>query len=205
MRPVRRRVLNLLTVGSLLLCMTVVALWARSYNGGDQLQCLGATQKLQVISRSGSVGFERWVGTFDQPGTFDSADGSPEQPDAEGGGQSNDAVSTPFGWSYDRPVNDPLVLNDAWWSRLGFGVYRGDMSITTPVMTGPLWTGRLASVTAPWWAVAATAGALPAIRAARIARRARREKRRCAGHCPSCGYDLRATPGRCPECGTPAS
>jgi hypothetical protein len=39
---------------------------------------------------------------------------------------------------------------------------------------------------------------LPAVRLLQ-ARKARR--RASAGLCPTCGYDLRATPNRCPECG----
>jgi hypothetical protein len=51
----------------------------------------------------------------------------------------------------------------------------------------------------PYWILSTITLLLPAL-AAIVARR-RRRAQRAQGLCPSCGYDLRATPHRCPECG----
>ena len=78
--------------------------------------------------------------------------------------------------------------------------------------TGPRWTyerdgsqqGAILEetyVVVPCWLVAAASAPLSAAWAIRR-RRVRRRHRK--GHCPTCGYDCRATPERCPECGTPA-
>jgi hypothetical protein len=50
----------------------------------------------------------------------------------------------------------------------------------------------------PHWCLAIVTGILPAVWAAMAFRRRRVA---AAGLCPTCGYDLRASPDRCPECG----
>jgi len=69
------------------------------------------------------------------------------------------------------------------------------------IINGPWKTGRLpyCALILPCWGIALTSVVLP-VSVSVIAFRARRRQRQ--GFCPSCGYDLRATPDRCPECGT---
>jgi len=67
--------------------------------------------------------------------------------------------------------------------RLGFDVPHGTDPSDTRL---PLWFFLVLTSLPPIaWAVA----------------RVRRRSRLKAGLCPTCGYDLRATPNKCPECG----
>jgi hypothetical protein len=55
------------------------------------------------------------------------------------------------------------------------------------------------TVSVPYWVFVALSGAPPAFW---LAKAADQRRRRAAGMCRVCGYDLRATPDACPECGT---
>jgi hypothetical protein len=62
--------------------------------------------------------------------------------------------------------------------------------------------GELLSIAARYWQLCLLAAVVPLIFVACRLHERRELRRRHIGHCPHCGYDLRATPDRCPECGT---
>src|SRR5688572_24099284 len=55
------------------------------------------------------------------------------------------------------------------------------------------------SIMAPLWALVLAFSVIPA---AKVFLALKIRRRRRAGLCRACGYDLRASPERCPECGT---
>jgi hypothetical protein len=97
---------------------------------------------------------------------------------------------------------DYFALNPAgaWFRKLRLNP--GGVTALADEQSGAIaWQARAfyGAVEIPWWSLLLLFALLPASRWV-VRRRTRAKVRR--GLCPTCGYDLRATPGRCPECGT---
>ncbi|HEX4796202.1 MAG TPA: hypothetical protein VH370_20605 [Humisphaera sp.] len=97
----------------------------------------------------------------------------------------------------DFPYSPTLQGSQPKISFLGVAVLAENVALEAPYLQ------QARGVSLPFWSVFFATALVPCLWIYRR-RKWMREHRLAAGQCPSCGYDLRATPGRCPECGTHA-
>jgi hypothetical protein len=181
---VRRRLFNFAAAISLVLCAGTAALWVRSYWANDIVyrdQLVPTDPPVELIemrTRVASVHGMLVLSRSRATGSY------PEQ---------HEIPLVGFHWLRQEPVDfddDGSVKSIPRMLGFGFQTHQSQRGS----WRWDIWMLRL-----PEWLLAITFAALPAVGLVQF-RRDRR--RRHAGHCQSCGYDLRATPNRCPECGT---
>ena len=173
----RRRLLDLLTALSLMLCAAATALLVRSGRVADSVTGESVWDAPPGVRHRSTWAFETDRGVAYLSASRFVPDESP-------------AVSAGRVWTCDRSVpTGPPAPPRTFWGRRGFSYKRYQWELNQRITD--------TSLRFPLWLPACLFAALPA---ARLARR----RRGVHGACPHCGYDLRATPGRCPECGAPA-
>ncbi len=186
-----RKLLILLSTASLLAGLAVPVLYVVERNRADWFN----TQRTDpsagtwrawtlVAGRSGFYASRQWF-HFDKP----------EQADVYG---RRVGQTFPNGHMTTGPQRNPFARGGSFWNRAGFGL-RFDVPIRGTAEGGYWYTFDRLHV--PYWALSALLLVFGVPAARWLVTRFRRDRRLRAGHCPACGYDLRATPGRCPECG----
>src|SRR4051812_19229388 len=174
----RRWLFNLATAVSLALCVAVGVLWVRSYRIGTLVGYLaqrgtdGMYHDRYLAQAEGGI----HIVVFRQ-----------DVPTAPVYGAGLQIVHFAVGPSSPRSSQSSSPTR-AQWSFAGFSY---DQRRNLPAREWSDWT-------IPHWFLVILTTAIPGVWLYRFIK-ARRVKR--LGLCPTCGYDLRATPQRCPECG----
>jgi hypothetical protein len=193
---VTRRLFNLLTALSLLLCVAVAALWVRSYWHWDgiyraEMSLGGMTWVSKSFrSSSGMLWTDSWRGSYLDRSIALYEWQTLQRIRKEAALRSGDSATVrPDAWTYSDVLPRTAVTAEE-----SFGIHyvRTRDQMTPGIVHSSFHAGI------PHGLVVALAMILPAVRAWSWLRRRHRHR---VGLCLQCGYDLRATPGRCPECG----
>ena len=201
----RRRLLNLLTTLSLLLCVAVVALWARSHLESDSLFWRRGESTGDESYRSQSVTVRTLRGGV-QAEWFKLA--------ARTGMGWGTPTDTPLHWDTSTPIRRPEWTEPISERSLGVlssrcvwpEIRKGSIwEVPAPILSATsssdaTFDNEAYRIVLPYWLVVVPLAAMALVPLLTSTCRRRRISR---GHCASCGYDLRATPDGCPECGTP--
>jgi hypothetical protein len=182
----RRKLFNLATAVSLLMCVGAAALWARSRWRSDSVSLQEDPSSefvRQFILNSQPSGL-KFQSVWETPG--------PAATPAVGGNAPAEGWVVDL-YTYESP-EQWMWGDESRANRWGFWYSHS-------LLNRPQRCDRIIRVGVPHWVAVAGFGALPAcwwVRRRRLAGRRRR------GLCDRCGYDLRGHTGgdRCPECGT---
>jgi hypothetical protein len=177
LRPMKRlpqRLATQITLASTLLCILTAISWTLSYFRAAELEHDSPAGSAWVL---GCERGEMFISHASQTPTF--------------------ALANP-GWSLNFYA--PHSTLQSFWKKIG-PLARFDFSFlgfvfvrTVPVPGYPV--ADIRTFYWPCWFLF-TLSAIPPVLWYR------NRTRFGPGHCPRCGYDLRATPDRCPECGAP--
>lgn len=199
----RRLLIRILTLLSLLAALSAAVMWWRSHRRADHLiwltrlpdpteddwQGLLGVYRIQCLQSSrGGVGFwtrnrEVWLSTPFPESGFSYTTGTPLLPP-----------------NCSRIHDLKFGEERAFPNALGFALRwdRDRRSAEWPYHAP--WTARM--IVLPWWLLVGGFSIVPIVAGTRAVQQLRR-RWMDPNHCRECGYDLRATPQRCPECGTP--
>ena len=169
-----RRLFTLLSALSLLLCVAVCVLWVRGTRASDVVHV--RTDKRWFVAAS--------AGEHLLLGNWLTRDHDPSR------GRKG---ARPFTYSAERPAVMRREFNDYQRRAVRHHALAGFHYLNV--------NHSIRIVAVPWWPMALVTATPPALWVRRLLHRRVGRVRLQHGLCPSCRYDLRATPGRCPECG----
>ncbi len=183
----RRLVLNLTTLLSVVVCVAIASLWVRSYSAGDSMGVhrLSVDLAYRTQVEHSAIGIATGNGRL-AFGTL-----------TNGAVSGSSVQRYPSRWFCDWGGGGLVRYRS--FSGLSPGPFdrQGPLGFDLVVMRHSP-SGWLMFV--PFWFLVLAFALMPLSRGL-LARRAQRRTRLRQGLCPQCGYDLRATADRCPECG----
>lgn len=210
----KRRLFSILATASLVLCLVVAALWARSYRPEELVwsdpkaslafPCPREPWSEGHPAQEPTAGWSVWAAVSDH-GTLWLVHGRYVTYDSGGGRPSDLPEDASLHWRRPSPLLDGSVKGSAGFmtTRCGLSWFDAQGQTLHSGWPGFVYFERVVGMGFPfWWLV--PVGAVPLTVWGVMTHRRRRQRQRAGlGLCLTCGYDLRASNERCPECGTP--